>query len=126
MNKKNIPLLLLSTLLISTSLAGPAAAVGEKLDNAGQYVAEKTGDAWEATKQGAKNTGGFISDKSSAGWEATKKGAKNTGEFISDKSSDAWEATKKGAKNVKEALDPRGPAEKAGSAVDDAAKKTKK
>ncbi|AJC49199.1 hypothetical protein IB642_01635 [Allofrancisella guangzhouensis] len=104
MNKKNMSLLLLSTLLISTSLAGPAADVGEKLDNAGQYVAEKAGDAWEATK----------------------KGAKNTGEFIGDKSSDAWEATKKGAKNVKEALDPRGPAEKAGSAVDEAAKKAKK
>lgn len=61
----------------------------EKTSDAADAVADKSSDAWEATKEGTAKA-----------WDKTKEGTSDAAGAIADKSGDAWEATKKGTAKV--------------------------
>ena len=67
---------------------------------AGDAIAEKSGDAWEATKEGSAKAWDKTKEVSGNAWDATKEGTAKAGDAIAEKYGDAWEATKEGSEKA--------------------------
>lgn len=65
-------------------------------NNQENHSETETKGLWEETKENVSAAGDVIAEKSGEAWEATKDASGKAWEFTKDASSTAWEATKEG------------------------------
>ena len=102
-----LPLL---TLLLAAPTMLLAASVEPDDSTLWERTQEKSGEVWEATREGTVKGIDWTREKSGQAWQATREGAAKGAEWTREKSGQAWEATKegtaKGAEWVKEKIGP--------------------